>query len=94
MTIKQRIKKCLQSFNCDEDNLEKIVAIAYYIGKEKATKEVSDAYKTLLEEQRKRAENCRYHNMAAEIIGDKKYIYFPSYSGEMSAIFGEDDTIL
>ena len=94
MTIKQRIKKCLESFNCDNDNLEKIVALAYYMGKERATREVSDAYKALLAEQRERAENCRYHNMAAEIIGDKKYIYFPSYSGEMSAIFGEDDTEL
>ena len=46
-----------------------------------------------------RRKNCEYRNvafknMAAEIIGDKKYIYFPSYSGEMSAIFGEDDTEL
>ena len=34
MTIKQRIKQCLKTFNCDNDNLEKIVALAYYMGKE------------------------------------------------------------
>ena len=94
MTVIQRIKQAVNNFDCETDNIDKIIALAYMIGKEKATRDVSNAYNKLLVEQRKRAENCRYHNMAAEIIGDKKYIYFPSYSGEMSAIFGEDDTIL
>ena len=94
MTVIQRIKQAVNNLDCETDNIDKIIALAYMIGKEKATREVSNAYNKLLAEQRERAEKCRYHNMASEIIGDKKYIYFPSYSGEMSAIFGEDDTIL
>lgn len=30
--------------------------------------------------------------MAAEIIGDKKYIYFGDYDGAMCYTFGSDET--
>ena len=45
-----------------------------------------------LAEQRERAEKCRYHKMAAEIIGDKEHLYFGDYDGGMRYTFGSDET--
>lgn len=92
MTVIQRIKQAVNNLDCETDNIDKIIALAYMIGKEKATREVSNAYNKLLAEQRERAEKCRYHNMAAEIIGDERYIYFGDYDGAMCYTFGSDET--
>ena len=92
MTVIERIKQAVDNYDCEKDNLDKIIALAYMIGKEKATKEVSDAYSKLLAEQRERAEKCRYHKMAAEIIGDKEHLYFGDYDGGMRYTFGSDET--
>ena len=53
----------------DKDSIEKLVKIAYYMGREEAAREVSDKYNDHIAEQKQRASECRYHNMAAEIIG-------------------------
>lgn len=92
MTILERIEKAIHNLDCNTDNIDKLIALAYFVGKERATKEVSDEYKKLLAEQRERAKNCRYHNMVAEIIGDKEYIYFCDYGCEMTGLFGSDNT--
>ena len=54
----------------DKDSIEKLVKIAYYMGREEAAREVSDKYSDHIAEQKQRASECRYHNMAAEIVGD------------------------
>ena len=78
----------------ESDSLNKLLALAYYIGREEATRETSDKYNAVLEAQRKRAEACRYYKMAAAIIGDVKAVYSPDYAGEMSLTFGDDVTEL
>lgn len=92
MTVIERVKECVNNLECDKDSIEKIIALAYYIGKEEATREVSDAYTKLIREQRKRAAECRYKHMAEKVIGDQNYIYFGDYDGAMTGLFGSDDT--
>lgn len=94
MTIRERVKIALDNCDCEQDNLDKIIALAYYMGREKATREISDKYNAVLAEQRKHAESCRYHKMAAAIVGDTHYIYSGDYSGDMTATFGNDETEL
>lgn len=92
MTIIERVKECVNNLECEKDSIEKVIALAYYIGKEEATREVSDSYKKLIREQRKRAAECRYKHMANDVIGDQNYIYFGDYDGAMTGLFGSDDT--
>lgn len=92
MTVLEKVRQCVENLDCEKDTAEKLIALAYYIGKEEATREVSDSYKKLLKDQRSRAENCRYKHMAAKIIGDQKYIYFPDYAQDMTGLFGSDKT--
>ena len=96
MTILERVKSIINGCwdigeNQNEPaSIEKMILIAYYIGRESATKEVSDKYSELIKEQRNRAENCRYHKMANEIIRDKNYIFFCDYSQDTTTTFGND----
>lgn len=92
MTIIERVKECVKNLECEKDSIEKVIALAYYIGREEATREVSDSYKKLIQEQRKRAVECRYKHMAEKVIGDQNYIYYSDYDGAMTGLFGSDDT--
>ena len=92
MTILEKVKTCVENHDCDKDCVEKLIALAYFIGREEATKEVSDKYTALLSEQRERANNCRYKHLAHFVIGDTRYIYFPDYAQDMTATFGSDET--
>ena len=91
MTVIERVKECVKNLECEKDTTEKLIALAYFIGKEEATREVSDSYKKLIQEQRKRAAECRYKHMAEKVIGDQNYIYFGDYDGAMTGLFGSDD---
>ena len=95
MTITDRIKAIIStqhnSDNADTPaTVEKMIAMAYYMGRESATKEISDEYRALIAAQRERANACRYSKMANAIIGDQDYIYSGDYRGEMTSIFGGD----
>lgn len=94
-TLRTRVKEAIG--NCkdmEDDSLDKLLAIAYYMGREEATREVSDKYNAHLAAQHERAEACRYYKMAAAIVGPEKFLYCPDYAGEMSATFGNDATEL
>lgn len=84
----------LNAYSMEVDDARKLVAIAYYMGRESATKEISDKYNALIKSMRRRAKNCRYKNMAQEVIGDTSYIYSPDYAGDMTSMFGKDPTKL
>lgn len=92
MTIIERVKSALKTTGYDKDSLDKLIAMAYYIGRESATRKVSDDYNALIAEQKKRADECRYTHMAHKVIGDKNYIYHSDYAGDMTATFGSDET--
>lgn len=94
-TVRTRVKEAIG--NCKDmegDSLDKLLAVAYYMGREEATREVSDKYNAHLTAQHERAEACRYYKMAAAIVGPEKFLYCPDYAGEMSATFGNDPTEL
>ena len=55
---------------------------------------ISDRYNAHLAAQHERAEACRYYKMAAEIVGPEKFLYSSDYAGEMTTIFGKDETEL
>lgn len=75
-------------------SVEKMIIMAYYIGKEEATRKVSDAYAAHIAAQHQRAASCRYHRMAAEVVGPERYLYEPDYAGNMTASFGSDLAML
>lgn len=79
-------------YSMEIDDPRKLIAIAYYMGREAAARDVSDQYNKLLAQQLQRAADCRYHNMALSIQGDVKYIYCTDYSGDMTSMFGTDQT--
>lgn len=94
-SVRDRIKEAVYADkDMEQDSLNKLLALAYYMGREEATHEVSDKYNAVLAEQRKRAEACRYYKMAAEIVGNVKAIYSSDYAGEMTLTFGDDQTEL
>ena len=95
MTIIERIKKATKTgFSPDADSMDKLIMLAYYFGREEATKEVSDEYVRKLQAIKYRAEKSRYHKMARKIVGDCSYIYFPDYAQDMLGTFGSDETTL
>lgn len=73
-------------------NIDAVIAFAYYMGQEMATRTISDKYTAILLEQRKRATSCRYSNMANKIIGNTQFIYSINYAGEYTETFGLDKT--
>lgn len=96
MTILERIKTAVDSKEAygDKDTINKLIALAYEIGRESATKEVSDDYNTLIASMRKRADACRYLHMANNIIGKANYIHHTAYAGDITDTFGSDETNL
>lgn len=94
ITVIERIKKATENMNCETDSIDKLIALAYLIGREDATREISDKYNEILSDQRKRADESRYHNFANEIIGYKQYIYSGDYAQGMKESFGSDKTKL
>lgn len=92
MTIIERVKECINNLECEKDSVEKVIALAYYMGLEKGTRQTSNEYKKLIQQQRERAENCRYKHMANAVIGDQNYIYCSNYDMAMTGIFGSDET--
>ena len=91
MTINEYIRQIAKSnIDMKHASFEKMIYTAYYMGREEATREVSDEYAALIQEQRKRANECRYSRMANAIIGDKNYIYCADYAQDISNTFGGD----
>lgn len=91
-TVKERVEQALNNLNCDVDNVDKIIALAYHMGRESAAKEVCDMVAALIAEMRERADNCRYYHMAHAVIGKVNGIYHGDYDQAMTNIFGKDVT--
>lgn len=92
MTVLERIRAAMVRVDYDRDDVDKLIALAYQIGREEAAREVSDDYNKLITEQNVKADRCRYRHMAHEIVGDKKYIYHSEYAGDVTKTFGSDET--
>ena len=92
MTIDERINRAIENFDGETDNLDKIIAVAYFIGIEEATTCLSDKVNAIFAEQKKKAKACRYHNMAMRVQGDIDYIFSPYCSQSMKTLFASDET--
>ena len=93
-TIIERIREAVDHFDVDADSIDNLIACAYYIGREEATREVSDNYTKLIRQQRERASQCRYHKMANDVIGPDDYIYHSDYGMNVLEQFGSNETSL
>lgn len=95
MTIINRIRAAVRAEkDMNADTLDKLLSVAYELGRFEATRETSDRYAALIREQNERADRCRYHKLAHEIVGDRTYLYSPDYSGDYVTCFGSDETSL
>lgn len=98
MKAKDRIKQIVNNRDTDmsedSDTWEKLVKLAYWMGRESATKETSDKYVKLIAMQNERAKKTRFIHLARQIIGDQEYIYCPDYDGFYTGVFGNDNTNL
>lgn len=94
MTCLTRILQILNDDNLDmdADTVEKLVTVAYHMGREHATKEVSDKYSNHIAEQKRRAAACRYRKMAEAVVGPEDYLYNGDYAGDFTKAFGSDET--
>lgn len=95
MTINERIHSIIDSFvdlgdGYNKASMEKMIYLAYYIGREEAVNEVSDMYTEHIARQRERANACRYKHMANTIVGTETHLYHPDYSMSMTTTFGSD----
>ena len=92
MTYKELLKIALKDPWNWEENPEslKLMQYAYYAGEERATKIICDKARKIFSEQREKAKQCRYHNMAEQIIGKQTMIYSVNYSGDFTELFGDD----
>lgn len=94
MTLINRVKHACDNCDMEVDSVDKLIAFAYYMGREEATRYVSDKYSAHIARQRERADACRYKHMAAAIVGPERYLYTPDYGQEMTGLFGSDETQL
>ena len=92
MTINERIKIAINSFDGEVDSIDKLIAVAYFAGREAAAKEICDQAHDIFSEQKKRANHCRYSHMAMEIQGNVDSIRSADYCAEMTNTFGNDAT--
>lgn len=93
MTIKERIKQAINNGEAFQDDcIDKLIAMAYYIGKEEATKTICDKSQEVFASQVERAKECRYHKMAMQVQGDVKMISSYDYRQDMTKTFGDDET--
>lgn len=91
MTILERVHSIVNSnIDVNDTSVEKLIYMAYYIGREEAVKEVSDMYVRHITEQHERAGKCRYRHMAESIVAPERYLYHPDYRQDMTATFGSD----
>lgn len=96
ITVGEKIKQILNSEGVMErDTWEKLVYLAYYMGRERATREISDKYAAHLAAQTARAESSRYHKMVSAILDNGPgFIYSGDYAGDFTTLFGSDKTSL
>lgn len=93
MTKKERVLAALGKSNPNEDTIDALIEFAYYMGAEADARWYGDKIREQILEQRKRAADCRYYNMAQRVVGTIDY-YNGDYSQEWTEAFGQDLTEL
>ncbi len=95
MTVKERVLETLNVVDMDCDSYEKLIAMAYYMGRERATREICDKHNARMKKIKERAKSCRYWKMAEKVLGEEAgEIYSADYAGDMTETFADDETEL
>ena len=81
ITVKDYIDDILHK--TEMTDTERLISTAYYMGAESSARAVIDEHRRQVD----RADKCRYHNMASEVIGDA-FIYDDNYSMDVTNTFG------
>ena len=93
MKIKDRVKNTVKGkYDMETDNIDKLIVMAYYIGREDAAKDLCDKYTMVRSNQKEQARKSRYHNMAQRILGPVEHLYSTDYNQTMTDVFGDDET--
>lgn len=94
MTIAERIKNIMADApDLESDSLEKLVYLAYMMGRETGVQETAHLYSAHMQEQSQRAQACRYYKMAQKLLDNGNgYIYQADYRGDFGREFGGDET--
>ena len=92
MKMEERVRQMVKSANMSEDSVARLVALAYWMGREEATRKICDKHNNMIADMIYRATECRYHKMVSNVIGDCTVIYDDDYAGEFTATFGGIDT--
>lgn len=90
MTVAEYIKDVAKKFDTSTD-INMMITIAYYMGREEACKLVSDDYSALISQMRDRADGLRYYKMANGVIGKVDHLYYSDYAQDVTRTFGSDD---
>lgn len=90
-TAKARIQSAIKNTDWETINdhpadLDALLALAYEMGREDATRAVSDDYTALIAAMRKRANASRCWRAANKIIGDADHLHHSDYRGDMTAL--------
>jgi hypothetical protein len=92
-TVRETVARIVHEADFENDEIGKIIAMAYYIGRESVAKKLCDEHSRRVSKARTKAGRMRYHRMINSVLnamgGD--IIYSPDYSGDMTATFGSDE---
>ena len=96
VTLRSRVDAVVQSPEAvySGDTIDRMIYFAFQYGRETATKEVSDAYHSLIRGMRLKAKRSRYQFLINEAIGNKDFLSFPAYSGRRTRELGGLETKL
>ena len=89
MTCADRIKYAIENADMSNTSFDKLIALAYWMGRESAAKDIIDKHNNITIDQTDRAAASRYKGSARKIIGTP-FIYSSDYNQDMTKEFGSD----
>lgn len=100
MTCVEKIEYLVKEANIsmEDDSIEKLVYMAYYLGRDHESKYMIKKHNYIIECMYKRAQKSRYYKMVSRIIGQPGYTYFNFIENlrahSIVSHFGNDETAL
>lgn len=73
MSVYNKVMYAVKHYDLNRDDLLRLIALAYMIGREQATVSVTDRFIKLAYDQMLRAFSCRYYKMALRVVGYEVY---------------------
>lgn len=94
-TYRDRLAEALSNITkADVGSLDRLLAYAYYAGREQATRGYADKVREVFKEQKERARSLRYNKLGMYVQGNIDYVYSSDYAGSYQDEVGNDLTDL